>query len=252
MIKTYQNKPLIGISTNQFILDKGPFTGQKRLFLNQEYIESILNAGGIPFPLPINASPEVIRQQISLMDAILFSGGQDINPLLYKEEPLSCLEEVCFDRDAFEISMINLAHSLKKPILGICRGLQLINVAFGGTLYQDIGQQFPIKSLQHSQKAHKAAATHHVDIAPHSKLHSIFGTDSILTNSFHHQAVKDLAPGFMVSAKAKDGVVEGIEKMDSPFLLGVQWHPEMMIERHPFMKKLFEALVSAAQIDFEK
>lgn len=247
MIKQNFKKPLIGISTNQYTLENGFFAGQKRIYINQDYVELILEAGGIPFLLPHNKNREAIKQQMMAMDGIIFSGGQDIHPLHYKEEPLSCLEAVCLDRDEFELEAIQLAHALKKPILGICRGLQLINVAFGGTLYQDIGQQFPSPSIQHSQKTHKAAATHTVDIVPGSQLSRIFGKESLMTNSFHHQAVKDLAPGLSVNAKAKDGVVEGIEKKESPFLIGVQWHPEMMLERHPEMLKLFSAFVSAAQ-----
>lgn len=246
MNKTYLRKPLIGIASNRFIVESGPFAGQKRIYINQDYIDSILQAGGIPFLLPLNNDKEATKQQIIAMDGIVFSGGQDIHPLRYQEEPLRFLEDVCTERDEYELSAIKFAYSLKKPILGICRGLQLINVAFGGTLFQDIGEQFASPSIQHSQKSHRSMGTHSVEIDPNSQLSRIFNAKRLITNSFHHQAVKDLAPGFFISARAKDGIIEGIEKLDSSFLLGVQWHPEMMIEKHPEMLQLFSAFVRSA------
>lgn len=240
-------KPLIGISTNQYILENSPFAGQKRIYINRDYTECVLKAGGIPFLLPLNTPLEAIEQQIMAMDGIVFSGGQDVHPLRYGEEPSRFLEAVCSERDEYELEALKLAYALKKPILGICRGLQLINIAFGGTLYQDIGHQIPHQSIQHFQKAHKAVATHSVELVPKTLLASIFETNHLITNSFHHQAIKDLAHGFKVNAMTRDGVIEGIEREDSSFLVGVQWHPEMMIEKHPEMLKLFAAFVSSIE-----
>lgn len=252
MIKTYQNKPLIGISTNISILESGTFAGQKRIYIHQDYVTAIVKAGGIPLLLPLHDSPDIMKAQIQSVDGILFSGGQDIHPLHYKEEPKSCLEEVCVDRDFYELEILKCAHLLNKPILGVCRGLQLLNVAFGGTLYQDIERQFPTFPSQHSQKSEKSAATHTVNVVPHTRLYSIFESETLLTNSFHHQAVKDLAPDFFINAQAKDGIIEGIEKKGSSFILGVQWHPEMMAEKHPIMLKLFSAFVAAALLNKNK
>jgi putative glutamine amidotransferase len=172
------------------------------------------------------------------------SGGQDVDPAHYNEACHPLLGEISPERDHFELNLLRTAHEQKKPILGICRGLQLMNVAFGGTLYQDISQRSE-SSVEHNVSM-SGISLHHVELEPASILQTIFGKDAMEINSFHHQAIKDLAPGFKVIAKAKDGLIEGIVKTDSSWTLGVQWHPEVMLDSHPEMQKLFEAFVAAA------
>lgn len=187
-----------------------------------------------------------IRTQIELVDGIILSGGWDVNPLLYDEEPSGLLQFIYPERDAFELKVIKIAYELNKPILGICRGMQILNVAFGGSLYQDLSH-YSASSLQHVQKARRYEPSHTVEIVRSTQLHKIFGTDVIMANSFHHQAIKAIAPGFQVSAKARDGVIEAFEKPGKHFIVGVQWHPEMMARFHPDMLKIFTSFVQAAQ-----
>ena len=244
--KLKNKKPLIGILTNLLTVESGVLAGSERIYVNRDYVSSVLRAGGTPILLPIIADIEAMCQQIEAVDAILISGGQDVQPHHYKEEPSHLLDAVCPERDDYEMAVVKHAFQLQKPIFGVCRGLQLINVVFGGSLYQDIANYFPTTSFQHTQKSKKDDASHTVDIAQNSWLSCVFEKEALLTNSFHHQAIKDLAPGFRANAWAKDGVIEGIEKIDGSFVVGVQWHPEMMTEKHTDMHKLFCAFVEEA------
>jgi putative glutamine amidotransferase len=246
MVET-SKRPVIGILASILSMQSPHSLSQERDYINHEYVTSILKADAVPVLLPILNQREAIRRQVELVDGILISGGYDVYPLLYGEEPHIRLEGICPERDEYEIEVIKIADQLKKPILGICRGLQILNVAFGGTLYQDLSLYEQKIDIQHSQKSRLDIPFHTVDLIPNTKLCEIFGESFIVTNSSHHQAVKKLAPGFIVNAKAKDQLIEGIEKPDSPFVLGVQWHPEMMTERHPIMMKLFNAFVLASR-----
>ncbi len=181
-----------------------------------------------------------------LVDALLLSGGGDLQPFLFGEEPNWKLGNFDPERDEFEIRMLRLMLELRMPVLGICRGIQVINVALGGTLYQDLSTQQP-QSLQHEQEAPRRHPTHYVTVRQGSKLAGIMGTTTRLrVNSLHHQAIKDVAPGLQVTAWADDGVIEGVETSGHSFLLGVQWHPEGMWEQDQAAASLFRALVSAA------
>ncbi len=238
-------KPVIGILTNIITVEEGTYAGGERIYVNRDYVLQVLSAGGIPLLLPIVHDLKAIRQQIEHIDGLLLSGGQDVHPKYYNSEPSPWLGAVHDERDVFEMEAIKIAIERKIPLLGVCRGQQLINVAFGGTLYQDIPQEIKTSDLLHTQRESRQKATHRVEITPGSRLHAILGSTAIWTNSFHHQSVKECAPGFMVVAHASDGVVEGIEKSGDHFVLGVQWHPEMMSDE-PGTKKLFEAFVSEA------
>jgi putative glutamine amidotransferase len=238
--------PIIGISATLLTIESGSFMGRERAVVGQDYIEAIRLAGGIPIVLPIVEGKELMQQQMQLVDALLLSGGYDVHPLFYQEEPARGLEAFRIDRDLYEIQLLQIAKASHKPILGICRGLQLLNVAFGGTLYQDIGLALP-SALQHSQKAKPEEATHSVIVVPKTKLHHIMEEEVILANSFHHQAIKDLAPGLVANAYTKDGLIEGIEGKEDLFILAVQWHPELMLSKHPKMFKLFQAFIEVAR-----
>lgn len=237
-------KPLVGILTNIITVEEGPYAGGERIYVNRDYIRCVIEAGGIPFLLPIVSDIGVIHQQIEWIDALLLSGGQDVSPHHYNEEAKPWLGKVSQERDSFELAAVKHAIKLKKPLFGVCRGAQLLNVALGGSLFQDIEKEHDT-DLKHLQAEHRVEATHPVEIVLHSRLHKIFGQEVVCTNSFHHQSVKELGADLIVSAISSDGVVEAIESTGDHFILGVQWHPEMMVG-NPLMGKLFSAFIDEA------
>jgi len=239
------NKPFIGISSSLLTINQGSFIGRERTFVGYDYVQSVVSTGGVPFVLPVVTEEELIYDQIKMMDGLLLSGGYDVNPQFYGEEPAQGLETVNQERDLHEMQLARLAYQAGKPIFGICRGLQLLNVVFGGSLYQDIYSAIP-HALQHDQKMKPQMGTHQVNVVENTLLHQIVDQKQLLTNSYHHQAIKTLAPTFIVNARSKDGLIEGIEKKDHPFILAVQWHPELMFNHSLPMLKLFEAFVQAA------
>lgn len=235
------NGPKIGIVGNLLIDQGGMWPGYVRAYVNNDYVQAVVAAGGVPFILPVMSNSDDIRCQVENMDALIISGGFDVNPLEYGEEPIEKQGFLCPERDNFDLAVIHVATELKKPMLGVCRGIQILNVAFGGTLYQDIPSDESKKHIKHVQSSRPDVAGHTIDVVKGTKLYSIFG-ESALTNSFHHQAVKDVAKSFNVAARAKDGIVEAIEKKDG-FVIGVQFHPEMMFRKNPKMLCLFKTLV---------
>lgn len=234
-------KTLIGIVGNLLIDQGGMFPGYERAYVNNDYVQSVKKAGGTPIILPIISDYETVKNQIEAMDSIIISGGFDVNPLIYGEEPSQKQGFLCPERDEYDLMVIKAAMELNKPILGICRGVQILNAALGGTLYQDLSQ---IEGcyIKHVQESRPDKAGHSVEIVKGTKLYSILG-EKITTNSFHHQAIKDLAPGFKVAARSKDGVIEAIEK-DEGFVMGIQWHPEMMAGKdNKLMLNIFKTFV---------
>lgn len=205
------------------------------------YINAIQRAGGTPLLLPVTNNPEVIQQMVEHIDVLVLTGGEDVDPLQgYGEEPIPGMGGIVPIRDFFDIQLARAAVKRGIPVLGICRGEQVLNVAFGGTLYQDIPSQVKTKKpVKHNQDAPSAYGTHSIVVSKGSVLHQVMGADTLRVNSFHHQAVKDVAPGFTVTARAADGVVECIEM--NPRVLGVQFHPEGLGE--PFLP-LFKYILS--------
>ena len=238
-------KPVIGISGSLIIDDSGSFAGYKRSYVNNDYILSVIRNGGIPFIIPFNENEEVINAQMEMIDGLLLSGGQDVAPKNYGEEPTPKLGDIFPERDDFEYALLKSALEAKKPVLGICRGSQIINTYFNGSLYQDlsyIGKDV----LKHNQVNSPSMVTHSVTIDKSSKLFDIFGEEKIRVNSIHHQAVKKVGEGLVKAAKAPDGIVEAIEKTDYPFLVAVQWHPEMLQNSVDMMNKLFLRFIKEA------
>ena len=231
-------RPCIGITTAHNF-------EQDYYYCRNGYIGGVRQAGGIPLLLPPLVAHDDLVSCAGRVDALLLSGGGDVHPSLFGEQPHWKLGEFDPERDDFEIGMLRLMIDLGKPVLGICRGIQVINVALGGTLYQDLASEQP-QSLQHQQEAPRRYPAHFVTVRQGSRLSTILGTSRLQVNSLHHQAVRDVAPGLQATAWADDGVIEGLEASGHPFLLGVQWHPEGMWEHDQAAASLFRALVSAA------
>ena len=210
---------------------------------------AIVKVGGAPLILPYpedDAVSEALAQQyVSVFDGLVLPGGPDVDPTFYHEEPIQAMGRATYQKDRFEIALIKATLEAKKPIFAICRGIQILNVALGGTLYQDLPSQNPKVTIRHSQAAPGQWPTHHVAITPGSHLASLMGTSSYV-NSRHHQAVKEVAPDLKVTAQAPDGVVEAVESKDSDLILGVQWHPENMWPSFPDQLPLFSDIVKRA------
>lgn len=238
-----KRKARIGVSGSIIVDDGGMFPGYERSYVNDDYIKSVIKAGGIPVIIPLIKSEKDIKEQLDMVDGIIISGGHDVNPLLYGEEPSQKLGGILPKRDDFDINLIRLAMEAKKPILGICRGHQLLNVVNGGSLYQDLSF---IEGcyIKHNQASLSNIPTHTIKIKKGTKLREILGEET-MCNSFHHLAIKEVAKGFIASAVSKDGIVEAIEHEGEEFVMGVQWHPEMMSAENKNMLSIFTKLVEA-------
>ena len=239
------NKPIIGISGSVIIDDGGMFPGYRRSYVNEDYVDSVVQNGGIPYIIPFNEDEEVVKEQLLNVQGLILSGGHDVDPHNYGEELEQKIGDVWPERDVFDMRLLKLAEENNIPVLGICRGMQIINVAHGGNLYQDLSYRKE-KTLKHSQNQTPTLVIHTVKADPNSKIANILGKDEFLTNSFHHQLVKEVAPDFTVAAKCVDGVVEAIENKDAS-VIGVQWHPEMLHRVVPFQNNLFKHIINNAK-----
>ena len=218
---------------------------ERRQYINSNYLSRLQKAGAIPVLLGMGMSSEQIAQCLDRLDGLMLSGGNDVDPMIFGEAPAMGLGKVSPKRDKLEMRLIREAYRRDMPIFAICRGLQSLNVALGGTLYQDLPTMYLSPesgpAILHSQTAHERYASHAISLGAGTPLHALYGTDTIKVNSFHHQAIKALAPQLSVAARATDGVVEAVYDAGKPFVLGVQWHPERMKEGTP----LFDAFVEA-------
>ncbi len=230
--------PVIGLTGN---FQEGACT------LLEGYFTSILKAGGIPFIIPPFDNIDSLTDVLKPLDGLVLTGGADINPLILGEEPIKELHSINPRRDYQELLLARLAADHQIPVLGICRGIQVMNAAFGGSLYQDIHSQMEGTRIKHDQDLERGHASHTVRIEQDSLLHHIFHAETLAVNSFHHQAVKEPAPGFKASARSSDGVIEAIESTEYKSMLGVQWHPECFILEDDWsMMPVFSWLVHEA------
>ena len=231
-----RQRPIIGITAN--ITDGN-------VSLLSGYFKSIYEAGGIPIVIPPSDDLTILSNLLDSLDGILLSGGADINPLFLGEDPVRELHNINPYRDRQELMIVKMAADRQIPILGICRGIQVMTAALGGTLYQDIYSQAEGKLIKHSQDLDRAYASHIVNIEEDSTLAGIMGKTVLPVNSFHHQAVKEPAPGFKVCARSNDGIIEAIESTEYKSMLGVQWHPECFIlNGDTSMMPIFEWLIN--------
>ena len=243
-------KAVIGISASEVTIQSGPFMGEPRTYVNAAYVDSVLKNGGIPLVIPFTAGgSEMAFKQLDLVDGLILSGGHDLDPHLYGEEIDQKSRETWPDRDAFDMALLKRAEETGKPVLGICRGAQIINVAHGGSMWQDLSLR-PGNTLKHMQATRPDVGTHVVKIKSGTTLEKIMGGSSLMTNSFHHQLIKEVAPDLTESASASDGVTEALESTDGK-VIAVQWHPEEMhanpAPEAAIMNRLFKYLIDKAE-----
>jgi putative glutamine amidotransferase len=244
-------RPLIGVTTQSLqAIDGIPEGLPSSVVMNERYHLAAAAAGAAPMLVPLLADDlDTLRAVYERLDGLLIPGGVDIDPARYGDPPHAKLGRIDAARDTTELQLATWAIAEKKPVLGLCRGVQVINVAAGGTLYQDIGDELP-GALKHDCFPHFGFArdhkAHDVELSTGSRVRDAMRTGVLGVNSLHHQAIKELGRGLRVTATAPDGVIEAIESTDGSFVVGVQWHPEVFEPTDEDTRRLFRAFVSAA------
>ncbi len=208
------------------------------------YMDGLRQAGGLPIMLPLTTDEREIDQLLDMVDGVLFTGGHDVSPEMYGEEPLNHTVVTCKKRDDMERIVLNKAMERDKSILGICRGIQFINAALGGTLYQDLPTQHP-SAVEHHQKPPYDVPAHNVHIVKNGPLFELLRKEELSVNSYHHQAIKELAPDLCVMAKSPDDLIEALYKPDRKFLWAVQWHPEFSYLSDRSSREIFRIFVKS-------
>ncbi|RMH32812.1 MAG: gamma-glutamyl-gamma-aminobutyrate hydrolase family protein [Nitrospirae bacterium] len=241
-------RPIIGVTPDFNAGDREDMGGtEPTYFLRARYIRAIEQAGALPMVLSLATDRVRQRQLLERLDGLLITGsGADLDPTLYGERQRFPFRTMSIDRAQLELGMTRLAYRAGLPVLGICGGMQSMNVALGGTLIQDIPRELGTR-LCHQSSESATKTVHSVRIAPRSLLQCIVGRSVVKVNSSHHQSVKDVARPLVVSATASDEVIEAIEAPSHPFFLGVQWHPEYLCDRLLAHRRIFDALVKAAR-----
>lgn len=246
-------RPTIGITTNY--VDRKECKDGKRqrgmdnqdlLMSTVDYSAIVKQAGGLPLLIPILAleTDEFIVDYINSIDGLILSGGPDIDPSLYGQQPKEGLKDTVIKRDQFELKLLKYALKTNTPVLGICKGIQLINVFFGGQLYQDLGNEWESKINHCGSFKDKTKVIHEVTFQEESELFKIFKTNKIKVNSFHHQGISIVGDDLIPIAFSEDQLVEGVIYKKSPYILGIQWHPEMMFENHKEQLNLMKYFIN--------
>lgn len=234
-----RNRPVIGICGSHNVTDR-------QLFIRENYMQSVLRAGGLPVLLPQVADRETVMALLDHLDGLLLAGGGDVDPARYGEAMIPACGEPDAQRDAFELTLIPLALDRHMPIFGICRGIQVLCVAMGGTLYQDIETQRGIARANHEQPAPYDAPVHTVSFTPGGFFAGVLGETSMPANSMHHQAIKAPGAQLVVEGYTEDGIIEAVRGAQSDDVFAVQFHPEYLCEQSAHARSLFDCLVKKA------
>ena len=238
-------KPIIGVSGTQLLNPGRGFEGALVAYTPQNYIDTVQGVGATPIMLPVGTAEDA-KNMVALIDALILTGGHDVNPALYGEEPHLNLTGIFPKRDAFDFALYAAAIEKGIPVLGVCRGLQIINVYHGGSLYQDLPAQYGDELLLHVQKAPFDIPMHSISVQTESRLYEAVGAHTRV-NTFHHQAIKQLGNDLKAVAHSVDGIVEAIESADPNIdMIALQWHPEIMATTDAANNRLFEDFVARA------
>lgn len=238
-------RPIIGIPSSISTDKRTYFIGDNYDYNNNNYSKSIVNALGVPIILPATKNLDVLNYQLNLCDGFLFPGGLDINPLYYSESPKPLQNKSNELMDWYQITLAKKAINLNKSILGICRGMQLLNVVCYGSLYQDISY-FKKNHIKHNQENYLGEKTHLITTINNSLVNSLLGNKYIV-NSGHHQCINKLSNCFKATSYASDGVIESIEMINKKFVIGVQWHPEILALKDLKMLNLFKKFINSCK-----
>jgi len=244
-------RPVIGIPT-QTLQSLGGVSAEipASWVMSQRYVQALTNAGAVPWLIPL-VDDDTLRSAYERLDGVFLPGGADIDPISYGHAPHALCDKTDRERDRVELALARWAIADTKPILGVCRGMQLINLATGGTLYQDIAEQRP-GSIKHDyfpfggSTFRRDFLAHDVGVAAGSRLATVFGAGQMRVNSMHHQGVRDLGQGLLATATAEDGLVEGLEGRNGGYVVGVQWHPEALTDNDPAARRLFDDFIAVA------
>jgi putative glutamine amidotransferase len=241
-------RPIIGIpmQTLEAIPDELP----RCWVMSQRYVYVLVSVRAVPWIIPLLDDEATLRSIYDHLDGVFLPGGVDMDPATYGEERVPGSGRVDPERDRTELTLVRWAAAERKPVLGVCRGVQVMNVAFGGTLYQDIAAQRD-GSIKHDYfptggRYTRDQLVHDVRVVEGTQLAAALGATQLAVNSMHHQGIKELAPGLVVSALAPDGLIEGVEAASGQYLIGVQWHPESLVDADPRMRRLFATFIEAA------
>lgn len=243
--------PTIGITMSVDVGTEVGTTDKKELFVSREHSDAVIAAGGLPYFLPFTNDNQMIDQYVKQLDGLLLTGGWDLDPTYYGQEPLLGLGDIAPSRDEAEIAITKAFLKAGKPILGICRGHQVLAVVLGCSLYQDLDRQCE-NILNHHPKIPRNRPMHSIQIKEGSILHQIYGQTTAQVNSMHHQAVSELGESVLVTATSQDGVIEAIESKRYPNVLGVQFHPECMAEENEQAQQIFNWLVMQSRMVKER
>lgn len=242
-------RPVIGIATQT--LPGVPGERQPCWLMGRSYVEELSKVGAIPWVIPlIPHDPDTLREIFDRLDGVFITGGVDVDPTRYGEPKSALCGTTDPDRDAVEIALLQHALRRELPVLAVCRGIQILNVTCGGTLYQDVSAQVPA-AMKHDffptpEQPSRKYLAHDITVQPNSRMRHILGDAVVPVNSMHHQAIKDLAPNLVATAHAPDGIIEGVEGSAGQYLVAVQWHPEELTDTQPGMARFFTTFADAA------
>jgi putative glutamine amidotransferase len=244
------SRPIIGIPTQT--LEEIPDQLPRCWVMSQQYVRVLVAAGAVPWIIPLLEGDRAsLRAIYDRLDGVFLPGGVDLDPTAYAEAPSSLVGRTDPARDEIELTLTRWALEDRKPLLAVCRGIQVVNVAAGGTVHQDLTTQLP-GAIKHDYfpvrgQYSRDLLVHDVAVPEGSRLRELLGAATVKVNSMHHQGIKQLATGLRPTAYAPDGLIEGLESPNGHFMLGVQWHPEALVDRDPRMQRLFTAFIDAAR-----